>query len=343
MNKKVKKGIKLVISMALVLTIALINPINLIPHHMFAEAPEEHEEYLLTQDGRRITEEEHQHIHEEMSTLSALNTVSAVDVNSPTTSEPSPNRCPYTTLCTAGTSNYRFSVDPWNDPRWPYHGDNGGGGNDLGNGILYYQVIISYFTCNVCGGKSAVSYRARWGGVTYAEYNAHDNNPQNIVHKNITKYRAHAWGEAYQTQANTCTTGTHMKKACSQCGAAWTWVCNDALGHAWDNGVVTTPPKCLTQGVLTYSCQRCGTKTTSPIGALGHNYELTLYTPPNAEKDGSNQYTCTRCGDVIYKTVKLADWRIFTDLQIQHVCLGDREIPLGYIGDSMMRNVREVQ
>ena len=39
---KVKKGVKLVISMALVLTIALINPVNLIPH---GTAPEE-QEYL---------------------------------------------------------------------------------------------------------------------------------------------------------------------------------------------------------------------------------------------------------------------------------------------------------
>ena len=293
---KVKKGVKLVISMTLVLTIALINPVNLIPH---GTAPEE-QEYLLTQDGRLITEEEHQHIHEEMAMLGALNTVSAG----------SPNECPYTTLCTAGTSNYRFAVEPWNDPRWPYHGDNGGGGNDLGNGTLYYQVIISYFTCNVCGGKSAVSYRARWGGVTYAEYNAHDNNPQNIVHKNITKYGAHAWSEWSVYQPATCTTNSKSRRSCSRCGAV-------------ENRENTNA-------------------SLGPV-AFGHDYKVTDCTYPDSVNPGSITFVCQNDpSHTVTNAITLGDWNIyFKERRVQKVALGDKLLNLLYVGDTPLRSYVE--
>lgn len=296
---KVKKGVKLVISMAFVLTMVLINPVNLVPHGMFA--PEEHDEYLLTQDGRLITKEEHQRIHEEMAMLGALNTVSAE----------SPNECPYTTLCTAGTSNYRFVVEPWNDPRWPYHGDNGGyhdpgdhnrGGNEPGR----YQVIISYYTCNVCGGKSAVSYIARWDGVTHDGYNAHGNNPQSIVHKNITKYGAHAWSEWTVYQPATCTTNSMSRRSCSICGAV-------------ENRENTNA-------------------SLGPV-AFGHDYKVTACTYPDSVNPGSITFVCQNDPThTVTNAITLGDWNIyFKEGRVQKVALGDKLLNLLYAGDIPLR------
>ena len=96
----------------------------------------------------------------------------------------------------------------------------------------------------------------------------------------------------------TCTeAGTTAGRYCPDCEQ---WLSGHteipALGH--DLSEQTTPATCTTAGETVTSCSRCDYSVSTPIAALGHNYDNgVITTAPTATAEGVMTYTCDRCGD----------------------------------------------
>ena len=96
----------------------------------------------------------------------------------------------------------------------------------------------------------------------------------------------------------TCTeAGTTAGKYCPDCKQ---WLSGhteiSALGH--DLSEQTTPATCTTAGETVTSCSCCDYSVSTPIAALGHNYDNgVITTAPTATAEGVMTYTCDRCGD----------------------------------------------